>query len=288
MADGQGPARTKRRLRFVLRGMREELDIPQSDVVKKLDWSLSKLVRIENGSVGISVTDLRALLGVYRAPEDTVEDLVNLARTARERRWWSKYRDILTPQYQEFIAFEAEASRLRQFHPTIVPGLLQIEPYIRALLPALVLSPLSQSHYDSLIEVRLRRQEEILHGDNPTEFKVVIDEAALRRPVGGVEVMRQQLDYIAETSTRDLVSVAVLPFSAGPHVGMVGAFHLMDFAADDDDTMLYLENAFASVSLRDRPDVIDQYGKQLDQMVRMSLRGEAAAAYVRKIADELV
>ena len=287
MADGQGPATTRRRLRSELRRMREEIGLPQSDVAKKLDWSQSKLIRIENGSVGISVTDVRALLGVYKAPDELVDDLADLARGARKRRWWSRYRDIVSPQFQEFLGFEADAARLRQFHPAIIPGLLQIEPYIRAIIPAVALSPLSESTYDRLVELRLGRQKEILEGESPTDFAAVIDEAALRRPVGGIEVMRAQLNHIAELSTRKGVSIAVLTFPAGPHLGMQGAFHIMEFADEADDNVLYLENPQGDLVLRDRPELVSQYSKQLDHMVKMSLRGAEAADYLRKIADEL-
>ncbi len=287
MSDGQGPATTRRRLRVELRRLREALELPQADVAKQLDWSLSKLIRIENGTVSISVTDVRALLGVYRAPHETVDDLVGLARSARERRWWSRYRDVLKPAYQEFIGFEADAVRLRQFHPTIVPGLLQIEPYIRALIPALALRPLSESYYEALVAVRLKRQEQILGDDNPTDLTVVVDEAALRRPVGGVEAMRAQLRHLAAMETREAVSIGILPFSAGPHAGMQGAFHVIELAGDADDDVLYLESAQGDVALRDQPDVLAQYDKQLDRLWSMSLTGADAVAYLGKIADEL-
>src|SRR3569833_3085964 len=88
MAEGQGPAITRRRLRVELRKLREQRNLPQAEVVRKLDWSSSKLIRIENGSVGVSVTDVRALLGLYKASDEVVDDLVKLARSARERRWW--------------------------------------------------------------------------------------------------------------------------------------------------------------------------------------------------------
>jgi len=287
MSDGQGPATTRRRLRVELRRLREALELPQADVAKQLDWSLSKLIRIENGTVSISVTDVRALLGVYRAPHETVDDLVGLARSARERRWWSRYRDVLKPAYQEFIGFEADAVRLRQFHTTIVPGLLQIEPYIRALIPALALRPLSESYYEALVAVRLKRQEQILGDDNPTDLTVVVDEAALRRPVGGVEAMRAQLRHLAAMASREGVSIGILPFSAGPHAGMQGAFHVIEFAGDADDDVLYLESAQGDVALRDQPDVLAQYDKQLDRLWSMSLTGADAVAYLGKIADEL-
>jgi len=290
MADSQGPATTRRRLRSELRRLRDQKGLHQSEVVQKLDWSLSKLIRIENGSVGISVTDVRALLGVYKASEDVVDDLVALARSARERRWWSRYRDILSPSYQEFIGFEADASRLRQFHPTIIPGLLQTEAYVRALVPAMMLTPLSESSYESLVEVRLRRQAEILGGDSAPDFTAVIDEAALRRLVGTVEAMRAQLAHLVEMQTRDGISIAVLPFSAGPHIGMQGAFHLMEFADDADENIVYLETAPASpvsVTLREEPELFTQYSKQLDRMLGMSLRDQAAVDYLGKIAKEL-
>jgi transcriptional regulator with XRE-family HTH domain len=287
MPEGQGPATTRRRLRFELRRLREEKSLRQDEVVDKLDWSLSKLIRIENGSVGVSVTDVRALLGIYGAPTSVADELVALARSARQRRWWSSYRDILNQQYQEFIGFEADAARLRQFHPSIVPGLLQTETYIRAMIPALALSPLPEAVYESLVQVRLRRQQEILDSDDPPEFVVVIDEAALRRPVGGLDAMRDQLRHIAEVQSQDTVTLGILPFSAGPHVGMQGAFHIMEFAADEDDDVLYLENALGDVSMRDRPELVSLYSKHLDRLLERSIKGEAAVEYLAKISDEL-
>jgi transcriptional regulator with XRE-family HTH domain len=287
MPEGQGPATTRRRLRFELRRLREEKGLRQDDVVEKLDWSLSKLIRIENGSVGVSVTDVRALLGVYGAPSTAADDLVALARSARQRRWWSAYRDILNQQYQEFIGFEADAARLRQFHPAIVPGLLQTEAYVRAMIPALVLSPVSEAEYEGLVQVRLHRQQDVLYSGNPPEFIVVIDEAALRRVVGDVDVMREQLQHLVSVQELDTLTLGILPFSAGPHIGMQGAFHIMEFAADEDDDVLYLENALGDVSMRDRPDLVSRYSNHLNGMLERSLRGSAAVEFLQKISEEL-
>jgi len=287
MPDGHGPATTRRRLRFELRRLREQNKMSQADVIKKLDWSLSKLIRIENGTVGVSVTDVRALLGVYRAPEENVDELVKLARVARERRWWNRYREVLSPQYQEFIGFEADATTLRQFHPTIVPGLLQTEAYMREVISRLALTPVSPEHHDAQVQVRLTRQQEILRGDSPPDFSVLIDEAALRRPVGGVAGMRAQLQHIAEIQQEGLAAVAVLPFSAGPHIGMTGAFHIMQFANEVDDDVLYLETSQADIALRDQPELLVQYSRHLDEMLERSARGDNAVEYLGKIASEL-
>jgi transcriptional regulator with XRE-family HTH domain len=287
MTDGQGPATTRRRLRFELRRIREQNQMSQSDVSKKLDWSLSKLIRIENGTVGISITDARALLDVYETPEETVDELVALARAARERRWWSRYRDILSPQYQEFIGFEADADVLRQFHPTIVPGLLQTEAYMRAVLPALALSPLSESQLGGLVEVRLNRQRTVVYTDDPPEFTVVIDEGALHRRVGSVEVMRAQLTYIADVQRHGRATVAVLPYTAGAHIGMTGAFHIMQFATDADDDIVYLEAAQGGIALRDQPGVLAEYSRHLDRMLALSATGADAVGFLTRIADSL-
>jgi transcriptional regulator with XRE-family HTH domain len=281
------PATTRRRLRVELRRMREDAGLAQADVVNRLDWSQSKLIRIENGAVGLSVTDAKALLSVYRAPEDVSDELVALARKSRVRTWWSQYRDVLNAQYQEFVGFEADASRLRQFNPTIIPGLLQAEPYVRALIPALVLSPLESSTFDSLVEVRLRRQREVLHGERPPELTAVIDEAALRRPVGGLEAMRAQLSHLVDLQRDGTATIAILPFAAGPHVGMQGAFSIMDFDDDADASVLFTESAQGNMALRDQPEVITLYEAAFNRMLDLSIRGEAAATYVRDIAAEL-
>jgi transcriptional regulator with XRE-family HTH domain len=285
MPDTPGVATKRRRLRTELRRLREASGLHQTEVVRELDWSTSKLIRIENGSVGISVTDVRALLGVYRAPEESVDGLVKLARTTRDRQWWSAYRHILSPTYREFIGYEADASALLQFHPTIVPGLLQTEDYIRAILPAVALNPLSDELFEGLVEVRLRRQKEILHSDHLPEYTVVVDEAALRRLVGGAKVMRAQLEHLASVQG-DQVSFAVLPFAAGGHLGMQGAYHIMEFASAEDESVLFLETAVGNPVQREQEQVA-QYREQFLGMLARSVRGSAAATFIRKIAKEL-
>jgi len=287
LPEDAGPAINRRRLRSELRLLREEAGMPQALVAEKLDWSLSKLTRVENGAVGVSVTDVRALLGLYQAGEQTVDQMVTLARRARERRWWDKYKSYLTPAYQEFIGFEADATALRQFHPTMVPALLQTRPYIVDILRALALTEIPPDRLENLIQVRERRQEQVLGGDEPIPFSVVIDEAALRRPVGGAAAMVAQLEYLIELQASPTVSISVLPFMAGPHLGLLGAFHLMEFSSSLDQTVLYLENADGSVQLRDDPVLIRQYGEHLDAMSRLAVHGDAAVDLIRAIARDL-
>ena len=219
MPDLPGPSTNRRRLRTELRQLREDAGLAQAFVAEKLDWSVSKLTRVETGAVGVSVTDVRALLGIYKAADQKVDQLVSLARRARERRWWDKYKHFLNPAYQEFIGFEADASHLRQYHATIVPGLLQTEPYMREIMQALSPVPVPASTIEAMTEIRLKRQEEVLGGDDPTPFQVVLDEGVLRRPVGGGQAMKAQLEHLAELQDHPSVSVYVLAIRRRPAHG---------------------------------------------------------------------
>jgi transcriptional regulator with XRE-family HTH domain len=287
MPDLPGPSTNRRRLRTELRQLREEAGLAQAFVADKLDWSVSKLTRVETGAVGVSVTDVRALLGIYKAADQKVDQLVSLARRARERRWWDKYKHYLNPAYQEFIGFEADAGNLRQYHGTLVPGLLQIAPYMREIMQALSPTKVPAATIEAMTEIRLKRQEEVLGGDDPTPFQVVLDEGALRRPVGGAATMKAQLEHLAELQDHPSVSVYVLPFAAGPHMGMMGPFHIMEFANTLDPTVLYFEHPKGQILLRDDQPLIQQYAESLDRMAKISLDGRSAVDKIYEIAKDL-
>lgn len=288
MPEGEGPAITRRRLRIELRKMREQAGLSQGEVAAKLDWSVSKLIRIENGSVGVAVTDVRALLGLYQASERTIEDLARLAKTARERRWWSKYRDVVSPHLQEYLGFEADAVRLRLFHPTAVLGLLQTEAYARAMTGSqMFLSAPSESRQETLIQVRIKRQQEILRSGNPPDFTAIIDEGALHRQVGGPDVMRAQLRHLAELQKDGLVSLGIVPYSAGAHFGMFGAFHIFDFADDVEESVLYLEQPYGSISMQDKSDLVAQYEKRFESLLAVSIQGSRASGLLSRLSDEM-
>jgi transcriptional regulator with XRE-family HTH domain len=284
MAETQGRETSLRRLRESLKRMREERSLQQVDVADKLDWSSSKLIRIENGSVGISVTDLRALTGIYQAPEEAVERLVELVRQTKGRPWWSTYN--ISPAYKKFIGFEADASRMWQYHLSIVPGLLQTDAYMRALIPALRIEPTAQPALNDLAEVRLRRQQEIIQAVDGPDITILIDEMALRRPVGGGKAMVDQLKHIQRVGESKRIDIAVLPFSAGPHFGMQGGFSVMEFADDIDNDILVQENATGNILLQDEPELTAKYHGQFDVMLGMSLQGDRAAEFLDSVAKD--
>ncbi|MFS8478768.1 MAG: helix-turn-helix transcriptional regulator [Micromonosporaceae bacterium] len=288
MTVGQRPTVQRRRLRSELRQRREAAGLTQDQVASRMDWSVSKLVRIEAGAVGISTNDLRALLDLYgvRAP-DEVDDLVELARRSRQRAWWASYKGVLSPSYLEFIGLEADASTIRYFHPTIVPALLQTEAYARALISGGGTRVLEPAQVDSYVEIRMTRIREALGRPTPPDLVVVLDEAAIRRHVGGRAVMRQQLQHLVALAARPHVRLGVLPFSAGVHPGLYGSFALFGFTEPDADVVLYLEHAPGAMILRDRPGEVAEYEGAFDRILELALGPQQTVALLTEAADAL-
>ena len=270
MTVGHGPMVTRRRLRTELRRLREEKGFAQETVANEMEWSISKLIRIENGSVGISVNDLKALLDLYELDDDQRDDLIELARGSRQRMWWSHYQKHLSATYLEFIGYEADASSIRHFQPLVVPGLLQTEAYARAINAGTTLTEEPQPGDEERIQVRLERQRDIFDREHPVEYIAVIDEAVLHRQVGGADTMRAQLAHLVEMARRPSVSVYVVPYPAGAHPGLSGAFSIMEFADPVDDDVLYLDSGPNQAVLRDQPAAVQRYRRVFDRLIGLS------------------
>ncbi|MEV5570776.1 helix-turn-helix transcriptional regulator [Spirillospora sp. NPDC052269] len=231
-----------------LQRLRIECGQAQDRVAAALDWSVSKLVRIEGGLVGVSATDLRALLRHYGLPpgDERVDVLIAIARDARQRGWWSLYQQELSPSRLRYIGYEFGAASIRAFRSTMIPGLLQTEEYANALTGQFVESP---EEREVIVEVGVRRRDEILGRDDPPRLTMVVDEAVLRRRVGAPSdpgVMPRQLRHILDLLDRSLVSVRVIPFSAGAHSGMAGDFTILRFDDARLDDVLFQETVGGS------------------------------------------
>src|SRR5439155_24654449 len=168
MTTGQGPTTTRRRLRSELRGFRLAKGMSIEDVTNEVEWSTSKLVRIEGGQVGISVSDLNALLAVYGiSDQNEKERLRTLARATRQRTWWSGYQRHLPASYLGFIGAESDAAVIRQYNPTIVPGLLQTPAYAKAIIKGSALDQPEPEVVEARLRVRVLRQEHIVERADP-------------------------------------------------------------------------------------------------------------------------
>jgi transcriptional regulator with XRE-family HTH domain len=287
MTTAHGPIVGRRRLRFALRQAREAAELTQEQVAAQMDWSLSKLIRIEAGTVSVSTNDLKALLALYRITDGTqVEELVELARASRQRTWLAGYKDQLASYRVSFIGLEAETSTLSSFNPLLVPGLLQTETYARAVIAELASHEDTPEPVEPLVDVRMRRQHEVLGRRVPPRLLVLMDEAVLRRPVGGWRAMREQLAHLVEAAEQPNISLRILPFSAGPYPAMYGPFTILDFPEEADTPVVFLENAFSG-DVIERAEEVSAYRGMFDQMWHRALTEESSAELIKELIKRI-
>ncbi|MFD4553110.1 helix-turn-helix domain-containing protein [Streptomyces sp. NPDC058469] len=228
------------RLRTELRKARTGAGLTQRQVAEKMEWSPSKLIRIEAGEVGISVNDLRPLLAAYGFTDRRrVDTLLDLARGSRKMPY-SEFRDIFGKEFQQYLAFESSAAIVRMFNSLQIPGILQTEEYGRTIMRAYDRT-VSEDTLERYVEARLTRQE-LLVSDEGAQWFFILDESVIRRQVGGRGVMSKQLDRLAELATRPRITMMILPFSVGAHSGMQGPFTHFEFETDEMPDSMYVEN----------------------------------------------
>ena len=249
------PEVMRRRLKVALRQEREAAGLTQREAAEALDWSVSKILRIEQGAVAITPIDLRALLGVYKTVDEKREnELVELARGSR-KQLWSEYRDVYSLASLTLFGYEAAAKIIYKYEPTFIPGLLQTEEYARALLDGL---GFSEAQIDLKVRARLERQE-LLDREPRPRLQFILGEACISRPIGGDRVMTHQLDRLRAMAARSDITLQLLPFSAGAHPRMGEAFTILQFSDENLDDLLYLENAGGESVSQENPDVIARY-----------------------------
>ena len=216
------PTVRRRRLRAELRRLRTErgLTIDAVQELSKGDIKTPNLSRWETGERNVRPTDVRLLLDIYEVGGEEREALLTLARQAKERGWWQSYGTAVPSWFQFYVGLESEASAIREYSAELVPGLLQTADYYRAFLGT---APGDPRITGKEVDVRTARQERLTSDDDPPELWVVLNEAVIRRNVGGSAVMRAQLEHLAELAALPRVTIQVLPFGAGVHPAMDGS-----------------------------------------------------------------
>jgi transcriptional regulator with XRE-family HTH domain len=288
MSSDQGPIVQSALLRSELVRLRKEKKLTQEQVARQLEWSPSKLIRVEGGKNAITRTDLQALLGVYDVTsEGRQERLQALARGAREPAWWNAYRGDLDPTFLNYVGYSAGAAFMRQFHGTVIPGLIQTPEY------AEVLSTGKASERARVLAAKLRiqRQQELAKRENPPRQHYIIDEAVVRRHVGiksDPAIMPAQLNHVADLAERDDVTVRVIPFSAGAHLGLDGPFTILEFEGDLAD-VLYLEGRpGASLMITGEDERIPEYRDTFELLLEQALPADQSIALIRAAAEDLM
>jgi transcriptional regulator with XRE-family HTH domain len=249
------PVTMRRKLRVELKRLRTDRKLTQRNVAERLDWSQSKVIRIENGSVAVGVTDLEALLRLYGVEDqDAIDPMIEMAKGSK-RLPFTEFKDVVPAETLRFFAYESSASIIRQVTPTVVPGLLQTEEYARALLDS---SGVERPQINQIWAARLERQE-LLERAEPPEMFFILDEAVVHRPVGGEAVMRHQRARLLDLARHPRITIQVVPFEVGAHAGMQGPFVYLEFPGADDPDVLYLEGASGDYVFRDEEEVTGRY-----------------------------
>ncbi len=275
----------RRRLRRELRQARDALGLSQDQVADRMDWSLSKVIRIENGKVGISTNDLKVLLELYGITDAThVKTMLDLAKESRTHRsWWADYEPaMLTKQYADYIGYEDEAGAIRIWCPLILPALLQTEEYAREIITKGGPARLSTKHVENLVEIRMKRQGHLQHREDHPEIIALVGEAAIRQQIGGPERMRKQLSVIVDAAEAGHVDPRIVPFSAGAHPGLPGGFTLLEFEAQADPDVLYMESFSEATLLWRNQEKVAEFQQVFERLAQLALGRAESIDLIRR------
>jgi transcriptional regulator with XRE-family HTH domain len=274
----------RRRLAAELRRLRHEAELSIEDVAVDLGWQPSKLSRIENRQVGISTADLRKLLIAYKVEDRAYRDqLADMARRATERGWWQSFSSAVVPTpLANLIGLEAEARTIRSYEPELVPGLLQTEAYTRAIMRAWQ-PGWTAADIDRRVEIRLARQDVLGQAGESALVSCIINEAVLRRSVGGNEVMHEQVEVLAKERDPGNVTVQVLPFNSGAHPAMAWPFQVLTFHDPGDLGIVHLESAMTAITL-EQPEELRRYDEIWGSLQARALSPEDSRVMMRSYA----
>ncbi|MER5515338.1 MULTISPECIES: helix-turn-helix transcriptional regulator [unclassified Streptomyces] len=281
-----GPAVRRRKLGAELRTLRTGAGLTSGEAARLVGWHQSKVSRIETGASGVKPADVRLLLDAYGVIEGQLRELLLVLAgsedTAGRHHWWHAYRGVLPPTYRDFISLESQASAMRTLETSVVPGLLQTPEYARAVTRAAV-DGLDDEALDALVKVRLARQD-VLRNHPPLELSAVLDEAVLRREVGGPGVMARQLERLVEAARLPQVRLQVLPFSAGAHIGITGPFVIFSFPSTSDLDVVVLDQLTSSLYLERKED-LQAYAEAFNTLQIHALSPEDSLDYIAGIGD---
>jgi transcriptional regulator with XRE-family HTH domain len=281
MSVDEGPTLRRRRLGAELKRRREAAGLTQEYVSRYFEWHAAKVTRIETARVAVTARDVRDLLTLYGVHDDDYrEALIGLARQSRERTWWTDYRDIMRPG--NFVGLEAEASSMREWAPIVLPGLLQTEAYIRALMRTGRSSDPPES-IDRRVALRIKRQDR-LTGPNPLTLSAIVDESVIRRVVGGANVMGDQLRHLLSRAQLPNVTLQILPFDAGEHSFLGGSAALLEFRETTHLDVLYLEG-LAGDYYEEQPLEVARYRNELERLSSMALDRRMSVKMIENMLD---
>jgi transcriptional regulator with XRE-family HTH domain len=280
-----GPTVLRRLLGAQLRRLRERQGISREEAGYAIRASGSKMSRLELGRVGFKGRDVADLLSLYGVTDEGERDsLLRLAQDANTPGWWHRYGDVLPSWFETYVGLEEAAALVRTYEVQFIPGLLQTEDYARAVI-SMGNSAASSAEIEQRVSLRITRQKLLTRGDGPRLWAVV-DEAALRRPIGGVKVMRGQIERLLEVTRLPGVILQVLPFHVGGHTAEAGAFTILRFPEPDLPDVVYIEQLTSALYL-DRREDVDGYMEAMERLCVLSARPNDTAEILSRILKEI-
>lgn len=278
MGQQTSPTFRRRRLARRLRQLREQAGLTLDQAAPRLDKTRSALSRIENAQSRADVHIVRSMMDLY---DHYDADLVELAREAHRPGWWKRF----NIEDRGFIDLETEAASELELCLLYIPGLLQTEAYMRAMFGS-GKAHRTRERLENDVAARLHRQQRLTDEEYPLELVAIIDEAALRKKVGGIEVMREQLQHLVMRAALPTVIVQVLPDESGIHVGMDGAFMILAFPEQDDPSILYVEYPTGSLHI-ETPEEVAEAKLVFDRLRSEALSPADSIAFIERAADRL-
>jgi transcriptional regulator with XRE-family HTH domain len=254
VSSAHSPTVRRRRLALELRRLREAARLTCEEVADQMECSASKISRVETGRVSVSPRDVRDMLAIYGVPVDQREALVQLARESRQKGWWHNYADSVQPHYATYLGLESAASEIRIFRVNHIPGLLQTEDYARTLIGQTAGRSFSED--DRRFAILAERQREAR--TNAPKVWVVLDEAALRRHVGGPEIMRAQLEHLRDLTAGPRIFLQIVPFGGATQACMDSPFTILGFPDQADPNVVCLRYPTGVLWVEDLAEV-DRY-----------------------------
>src|SRR6266568_1525543 len=284
-AEASSPTVPRMLVGIQLHRLREAAGISPDQAAYEIRASRSKISRMENGLVRFKERDVTDLLTLYGVTDErTRNGLVTLTRQANAPGWWSKYGDIMADWFEAYLGLETSASVIRSFELQFVHGLFQTEDYARAVT-LLGHTTAPEAEIERRVSLRLKRQD-LLTGPKPPQVWSVLDEGALRRPVGGAGVMRAQLERLAEVARLRHVTIQVVPFGRGGHAAAGGSFTVLRFSEPEVPDVVYLEQLTSALYL-DRREDVDHYMEVMNHLSTEALTPAQSTRFLTDIIRDL-
>lgn len=266
MVSEQGSTVPRRQLGRELRKAREQAKMTVEAASAALEWSRPKLWRIEKGTIGMRTLDVKNMCELYGVPEKTKEALLALAPETKRETWYHAYTTDMPRWFTPYVGLETAAERIDQYSVELVPGLLQTPEYARTVLAT---APNGGAFdIEQMIAVRLGRQHRLT--DQGLALDVILNEAIVRRPVGGAAVTADQLAHLVKMSELDSISIRVLQFSAGVHAAMLGGFLILSFPQSSEPQTVYQDGTNGAI-YHEKPHEVEPYRKQFQDLERLAL-----------------